>query len=173
MFDVVAADYPSIDTAQQDFDALVRCIEDGTLRCEGVVLVQHDEEGHVRIVETADFLGRRDAGWGGGVGVVIGLLSPPMLASVAEDATTGGVVGRFAQHKAETGIEQGLAGRLQPGTAAVLALVDDEDRAVAQQALAHCPAELVLPLDRSGVEDLKNALAEATGVQAVGPGAAG
>lgn len=159
IFDVVVADYPSLETAQKDFDALVGCVEDGTVRAEGVVLVEHDENGHVRVDQTADFLGRRGAGWGGGVGIVVGLLSPPMIASVVAEGDGEGVEGTFARHKAETGMERGLAERLQPGTAAVVALVDHDDRGAAQRSLVHCPAELVLPLDRSGVEELRSALA--------------
>jgi arylsulfatase len=161
IFDVVVADYASIDTASEDFAALVRGVEGGTVRSEGVVLAEHDAQGHVRVVQTADFLGRLGAGWDGGVGVVVGLLSPPTLASRVAGA--GAVAGRLARHQADTGLEEGLAARLRPGTAAVVALVDDEDRAAAQTALAHCPAELVVPLDRAGVEQLKTVLAQAVG----------
>ena len=85
-FDVIMAAYPSVGLARQDFDALVRLVKDKRVRTEGVILVEHDEDGEVRVTETGDHLGRRGLGWGGGVGAVVGLFSPPLLASAVVGA---------------------------------------------------------------------------------------
>ena len=37
---------------------------------------------------------------GGGVGLAVGLLAPPLLASVATEAVAGGVIGEFAGYRA-------------------------------------------------------------------------
>lgn len=66
-FDVVMAAYQSIGPAERDFDALVRLIGDKKVRSEGVILVEHDASGKVRVTQTGDHLGRRCLGWGGGV----------------------------------------------------------------------------------------------------------
>jgi uncharacterized membrane protein len=81
-FDVITAAYPAADPAQRDFDALVRLVKDKTVRSEGVILVEHDAGGQVRVTQTGDHLGRKGLGWGGGVGLVVGLFSPPLLASI-------------------------------------------------------------------------------------------
>ena len=49
---------------------------------EGVILVTHAKDGSVAVRQTGDHLGRKGAGWGGGVGVAVGLFAPPLLASV-------------------------------------------------------------------------------------------
>ena len=162
-FDVIMAAYPSAGPAQQDFDALVKLIRDKAVVSEGVILVQHDADGQVKVTQTGDHLGREGLGWGGGVGLVVGLFAPPLLASVAVGGAAGGLVGKFAEHKVGSGIEKGLGGKLAPGTAAVIAVVDGEGRLAAERALAGSLARSVAPIDGKGVRDLKNALAEAAG----------
>jgi arylsulfatase len=75
----------------------------------------------------------------------------------------GGLAGKFAKHKVDSGIEQGLGDKLQPGTAAIIAMVDGDDRLAAEQALAGSLAKSVAPMDKTGVRGLKDALAEAAG----------
>ena len=162
-FDVVMAGYQAIDPARHDFDELVRLVKDGAVKSEGVILVVHDEDGRVSIDRTGDHLGRKGMGWGGGVGVLVGLAAPPLLASVAVGAAAGGIVGRFAQHKIDSGLETGLGDKLRPGTAAIVAIVDEAHRREAELALAGSPAKSVAPMDKSGLRGLKDALAEAGG----------
>ena len=87
-FDVIMAAYQSTGAAQKDFDALVSLVKDKTVKTEGVILVERGADGQVKVSQTGDHLGRKGVGWGGGVGLVVGLFSPPLLASVV----VGGVV---------------------------------------------------------------------------------
>ena len=162
-FDVIMAAYPSIEPARQDFDALVQLVKDKTVTSEGVILVEHAADGQVSVTQTGDHLGRKGLGWGGGVGLVVGLFSPPLLASVAVAGAAGGLVGKFTKHKADSGIGKGLGDKLPPGTAAVIAMVDDDDRLAAEQALVGSLAKSVAPMGKAGVRGLRDALAEAAG----------
>ena len=109
-FDVTTAAYPAAELADRDCDALVRLVQHKVVRSEGVILAEQDAGGRVRVTQTGDHLGRRGLGWGGGVGVVVGLFAPPLLASVAGGAAAGGLVGRFARHRVDSGIEHGIGG---------------------------------------------------------------
>ena len=160
-YDVIMAGYPTVEAAQTDFDGLVRLVKDKKVRTEGVILVEHDVDGRVKVSQTGDHLGRKGLGWGGGVGLVVGLFSPPLLGSIVVGAAAGGLVGRFARHKVDTGMETGLGDKLAPGTAAIVAMVDDDDRLAAERALAGTPAKSVVAMDKEGVRGLKDALAEA------------
>ncbi|MCC7078339.1 MAG: arylsulfatase [Acidimicrobiia bacterium] len=157
------APYPAVEPARRDFDGLVGLIGARALRSEGAILVEHTDAGDVRVTHTADHLGRKGVAWGGGVGVLVGLAAPPVLASVAVGAAAGGLVGKFAKKKVDSGLEEGLAEKLPPGAAVVLALVDAEDRLVAERALAGTPAKSVARMEGTGLGDLKAALAEAAG----------
>jgi hypothetical protein len=64
-FDVIMAAYSSTGPAEQDFDALVQLVKDKTVASEGVILVEHDADGQVRVTHTGDHLGRKGLGVGG------------------------------------------------------------------------------------------------------------
>jgi arylsulfatase A-like enzyme/uncharacterized membrane protein len=160
-YDLVMAAYQEAEAAGKDFDAIVRQVKDKQVRSEGVILVERDTEGNVTVRQTGDHLGRTGLGWGGGVGLLVGLFSPPLLGSVVVGAAAGGLIGKFAQHKIASGMESGLGDQLAPGSAAVIAMVDTEDRLAAEQALAGTPARSVVAMDKRGVCGLKDALAEA------------
>jgi uncharacterized membrane protein len=92
------------------------------------------------------------------VGLVVGLFSPPMLASVVVGGAAGELIGRFARHRVDSGIETGLGDTLAPGTAVIIAMVDGDDRLAAERALAGSPAKSVAAMDKKGVRSLKDAL---------------
>jgi len=161
-FDVIMAGYQSIEPAQKNFEAFVKLIKDKQVRSEGVILVEHDADGQVRVTHTGDHMGRKGMGWGGGVGLVVGLFSPPLLlGTIVVGAAAGGLIGKFVKHRIDSGIEKGLGDKLKPGTAAIIAIVEDDDRLAAERALADSPAKSVAQLDKHGLNELKDALAEA------------
>jgi arylsulfatase A-like enzyme/uncharacterized membrane protein len=162
-FDLIMAVYPSVEPAQRDFDTLVRLVKDKTVRCEGVILVEQDDSGQVHVHQTGDHLGRKGLGWGGGVGLVVGLFAPPMLASIAVGAAAGGLIGRFTRQRVDSGLGKDLGGKLRPGSAVVVGVVDHDDLLATEQALAASPARSVAAMDGATVGQLKSALAEAAG----------
>ena len=160
---VIMAGYQAIEPAEKNFDQLAQLVKDKKVKCEGMILVERDKEGQSKIAATVDSQGRQGTGWTGGVGLIIGLVSPPLLASVGRSAATGGLIGKFAKRKVESGIESGLGDKLKPGTAAIIAIVDERDQLATEQALVDSPAKSVAKMDKKGLEGLKEGLAEAGG----------
>ena len=161
-FDLILAGYPALEPAQKDFDELVRLVKEKQVRSDGMILVTRDEAGEVHVTDTGSHLGRKGAGWGGGVGVLVGLAAPPMLGAIVVGAAAGGLIGKFAKHKVDSGLEAGMGDKLKPGTAAIIAMIDDEDRLAAERALT-TPAKSVARTEKKGVRGMKDALAEAAG----------
>jgi len=91
-------------------------------------LAERDDAGDVEVTQTGDHLGRKGMGWGGGVGLVVGLLSPPMLASVMVGGAGGGAIGKLVEHRESTGLQEGLDEKLTPGTAVIVAMVEGPAR---------------------------------------------
>jgi arylsulfatase len=161
--DVLVAGYQDIGAATDEFDRLVSLVNEGKLEIEGMILVTHDREGNVSVRQTGDHLGRKGAGWGGGVGLAVGLFAPPLLASVAVGAVAGGVVGKFVSHRVEHDIHEKIGENLPPGSAGIIAVFDDEQRLGVEQALGSALLRSVVQTDKAGMAALKEGLAEAMG----------
>jgi uncharacterized membrane protein len=159
--DVLIAAYLFEDLAKQDFDAVLKLAEQKTITVEGVVLVQKDADGEVHIAETGDHLGRKGAGIGGGVGLVVGLFAPPLLAATAVGAAAGAVMGKFAKHRLESGIAEKMDTALPPGSGGVIAVYDAEGAGAVDKALANAVKKSVAQIDGTSAKELKAGLAEA------------
>jgi uncharacterized membrane protein len=160
-FDVVIAAYLIPDLAKKDFDGLVKLVEDKQLEVEGVALVTVDTDGTVAVDETGDHLGRKGVKIGGGVGLVVGLLAPPLLAATVVGGAAGGLVGKFTKHKVESGLGEKLGAALPPGSAGIVAIYDREKTDTVEATLASAVKKSTAQIDGGGAKQLKAALAEA------------
>jgi arylsulfatase len=106
---LLVAASPDRETARTEFAALAEAIAAKQVASQGMILVSKDGDGAVTLDDTGNHLGRRGAGWGGGVGVLVGLFAPPMLASVAVGAARRG--GGRASHKLTGGLQEGWGRR--------------------------------------------------------------
>ncbi len=161
--DVLVCGYRDIEMATRDFDGLVELVKGKRVEIEGVILVTHAEDGTVNVEQTGDHLGRKGVAWGGGVGVAVGLAAPPLLAAAAAGAVAGGLIGKFVDHRVETGIHDKIGENLPPGSAGIIAVFDDEQRLAVERALAGALAKSIVQTDKKGVTALKGGLAEAMG----------
>jgi uncharacterized membrane protein len=160
-FDVVIAAYLIPDLAHKDFDGLVKLAADKKLTVEGIALVTNDADGNVSIDETGDHLGRKGLKIGGGVGLVVGLLAPPLLASAVIGGAAGAVVGKFAKHRIDSGLEAKMGAALPPGSAGVVAIYDRTKTDTVDTTLSSAVRKSVAHVDGGGAKNLKAALAEA------------
>ena len=160
---VLVAGYQGIEEATKDFEALVAAVKKKDVAVDGVILVTHAEDGSVAVRQTGDERGRKGAGWGGGVGLAVGLFAPPLLASVAVGAVAGGVIAKFVDHRVQQEIHDQIGENLPPGSAGIIAVFDDTERLGVQQALAGALVRSVVQSDKQGTAALKQSLAEAMG----------
>src|SRR5436190_4631855 len=159
--DVVIAAYLFEDLAKKDFDAVLKLAEDKAITVEGVVLVQKDADGEVTVNETGDHLGRKGLKMGGGVGLVVGLFAPPLLAATAIGAAAGAVTGKFARHRMQAGIAEKLDEVLPAGPAGLIAVYDHAHAEVVDGALANAIRNSVVQIDKASAKELKAGLKEA------------
>jgi uncharacterized membrane protein len=159
--DVLIAAYLIEDLAKRDFDAVVKLAGDNAVTLEGIVLVQKDSDGEVHVTETGDHLGRKGLEAGGGVGLVVGLFAPPLLAATAIGAAAGGLVGKFARHRLQSGIGEKMDAALPPGSGGVIAVYDSGDAAAIDDALSNAVKKSVGHIDGTKAKELKAGLEEA------------
>ena len=163
ILEVVVAGYQDVDAGRRDFAALCDLVRNKAIRTRGVILVAKDKDGNVTLADTGDHLGRRGVGWGSGVGAVVGLFAPPMLASVVVAGAAGGLVGKFADHRLKTGIQDKIGESLPAGRAAVIGVFDQRDRLAVEQTLPGSPMKSVVPMEKNRLDELQASLAEAMG----------
>ncbi len=161
--DVLVAGYRDVDTATKDFDRLIELVKARQVSIEGAILVGRDADGEVVVRQTGDHLGRTGLAWGGGVGFLVGLAAPPLLAATVVGAAAGGIAGRFAKHKVETGLHDKIGEALKPGTAAILVMFEEDQRFAVERILAGALLRSVAQSDKKGTAALKDSLAEAMG----------
>jgi uncharacterized membrane protein len=159
--DVLIAAYLFEDLAQKDFDAILKLAEEKTITIEGVAVVQKDPDGEVHVNQTGDHLGRKGAKLGGGAGLVVGLLAPPLLAATAIGAAAGATVGKFAKHRIESGIGEKLDAALPPGSGGLIAIYDSDGAEAVDTALVNAVRKSVAHIDSLSAKNLKAGLAEA------------
>ena len=144
---VILAAYPNIDAAKKNFDQLVQLVKEKKVETDGMIMVEKDQEGNLSVSETGDHLGRKGMGWGAGVGLLVGLAAPPLLASVAVGAAGGALVGKFAKQKVVKGMEEGLGEKLHSPIG--MHLIDRADTRVRLR-ITHRVGEVE---DALGIED--------------------
>src|SRR4051795_10813198 len=145
--DVLIAAYLFEDLAERDFDAVLKLAGDDAVTVEGVVLVQKDADGEVHVTQTGDHLGRKGMKLGGGVGLVVGLFAPPLLAATAVGAAAGGLVGRFAKHRVDSGLGEKMGAALPAGSAGIVAIYDRAKTETVDAALASAVRKSVARVD--------------------------
>jgi uncharacterized membrane protein len=142
---LLAAVYPDQEHAKVTFDMLHEMHRASTITLVDSAMITKDDEGKIKIKETTEFTTRKGARRGAIITGVLGLIYPPsLLGSIA----VGGVIGALTGKARDTGIKnpklKEIADQLEPGKAAVIALVEDWSTVKAQNALAGYEGTLVI-----------------------------
>jgi arylsulfatase len=160
---VLVAGYQTVAAAETDFDSLIASVKAREVRLEAVILVAHDADGNVTVRKTGDSVGRTGAKWGGALGFLVGLAAPPLLAATVVGAAGGALLGRLGDHKIEQGLHAKLGEAMKPGTAAIIAMFDADQRLAVERLLPGSPAKSVVETDKKGTQALQASLGEAMG----------
>jgi uncharacterized membrane protein len=109
--------------------------KDGIIEIVDAAVLARDKQGNIHVKETADPEPGKGALIGAVAGALVGMLAGP--AGVVFGAAAGAGAGGFAAHKIDLGIPnerlEEIAQELQPGTSAIIALIE---RTSADQAVA-------------------------------------
>ena len=154
--DVLIAGYLTKDGAILDYEALV----DSGAKIDGAVCITRDLEGNTTVEQT-DHLAKGGAKVLGGVGLVVGLAAPPLLAATAIGAAAGAVVGRAASSKVKSGIERQAAETIPWGGAGLIVAYPRSSAGEVDQVVTHALKKVVGEAEGKKVKALRAALADA------------
>ena len=99
---------------------------------------------------------------GGGVGLVVGLFAPPLLASTAIGAGIGAVLGHLTKRHAEKELGVELGEYFPPDSSAVVVIVDDRYLDRVEKALTKATKRIDKAIDSGDYDKLQKALAKST-----------
>ena len=160
--DVLVGAYQDLEIAKRDFDAVTALVKARKVKVEGVILVEHHEDGDVSVVSTGDHLGRHGLGLGRRRRARRGAAAAAAARRGGRGRRRRAAIGKFADHRLKSGLGEKIGEALPLGGAGIIAVARSEDRLAIEQAMPGTPAKSVVQTDEGGLlRPLKDSLAEA------------
>ena len=153
------ATYADSASANEDFAAL-KAAESADLRVLSAVVMSRDADGQVDVLSKGDGITGGGAVLGGGVGLVVGLFAPPLLAATAVGAGIGALLGHLTKKHAEKELGVELEEYLPPNSSAVVVVIDDVYLDRVEAALAKAVKRTSKAIDSGDYDKLEKALAK-------------
>jgi uncharacterized membrane protein len=144
--------------ASADLEAL-KATKDITVRA--TVVATRNGYGDVEVTEHDAHRAHRDLGLGAAGGLVVGLFSPALLLTTAVGAALGGGLHELVKHHSEKRLGEDLEQYLPRGSAAIMAIVDDEFTDRLDTVLNKADKKVAKAIDSGSYDYLAKALSEA------------
>ena len=151
------ASYADAGTANEDFASLKTAQGDGLVVLAAVVM-SRDADGKVDVLAKGDEITASGAVLGGGIGLVVGLFAPPLLAATAIGAGIGAVLGHLTKKHEEKKLGVSLEEYLPPNSSAVVVVIDDQYLDRVAGALAKADKRINKAIDADDYDELQKAL---------------
>jgi uncharacterized membrane protein len=154
--DVLIGGYLSTQAAHEDYESVLNCGE----RLWGAVVVSKDLEGIVSLEQTDHTVEEGAVGLGG-VGLVVGLFAPPLLAATAIGAALGAVGGKALHKKIGSQVEKMAEETIPIGGAGLIVACPHSATEKVEPAVARAVQKVIGEAEGNHVKALKGALADA------------
>jgi uncharacterized membrane protein len=164
MSTLIAIAYPDVSTADRVRGELVQATKEHLVRLEDAVVVEHRNDGKIKLHQA---MGTASAGAAGGAmwGGLIGLIFLAPLLGMAIGGATGALAGKMADVGADDDFMKNLGSSLAPGGAALIVLGSTDARDKVLDRVKGYGGEVIqTSLDKEQEEQLRAALGEAAAV---------
>ena len=155
------AAYSDATSAQSDFQSL-KAAEGDEFKVVGAVVMSRDANGKVDVLEKGAANEDTAAGaWiGGGIGLVVGLFAPPLLASTAIGAGIGALLGHLTKKHEEKELGVELDEYFPPNSSAVVVVVDDKYLDRVEAALTDADKRVNKAISQDDYDKLQKAISK-------------
>jgi uncharacterized membrane protein len=151
---VIVAAFQDEKAAKSALKELKQASREGLIKIENAAVLRKDEKGKLHIKETHDMGGGKGAALGGVGGAAIGLVAGAALAApVVVGALIGGLVAKLRDSGFSNKRLEALGEGLQPGTSAIIAVVEHTWVAKVEEALAEAQAEVITAEIQADIAD--------------------
>lgn len=154
--DVLIGGYLSTEAAHEDYESVLACGE----HLWGAVVVSKDLKGDVTLEQTDSTVKEGAVGLGG-VGFVVGLFAPPLLAATAIGAAVGAVGGSALQKKIGSQVEKMAEETIPIGGAGLIVAYPHSSTEKVESAVTRAVQKVIGEAEGNHVKALKGALADA------------
>ena len=141
---LIVAAFQNEDEAKEALKALKQAKKEGLIKIDDAAVLRKDEKGKIHIKETHDMGGGKGAVLGGVGGAMVGLIAG---AALAGPAVVGTLIGSLVAKLRDSGFSnerlETLGESLEPGTSAIVAVVEHEWMAKVEEALAETEVDLI------------------------------
>jgi uncharacterized membrane protein len=157
------AAYSDATTANKDSRSL-KDAQGDDFKVEGAVVMSRDGDGNVDVLESGKANEDTSTGaWiGGGIGLVVGLFAPPLLAATAIGAGIGALLGYFTKKHEEKELGVELEQYFPANSSAVVVVVDNKYLDRVQAALTKSSKQVSKAIDSDDYDKLSKALSESS-----------
>ena len=152
------ATYDDKDSAESDFESLKAAEKSTEIEVVGAVVMSRDADGKVDVLAKGDAPEAGGAVLGGGVGLVVGLFAPPLLAATAIGAGIGGLLGHLTKKHEEKKLGAELDEYFPANSSAVVVVVDDTYLDGVQKALGKSVKRINKAIDKDDYDKLRKAV---------------
>jgi uncharacterized membrane protein len=126
-YKVIAAIYPTEDGAKKMLDQLMQMKKDDIIHIVDAATMRKDDDGKVHTYQAEIPHAKGAAIKGGVIGAVVGIIFPPaILAATALGAAAGAVSGKVMNVALKADGVKETAKELEPGTSAIIAVIEDK-----------------------------------------------
>ena len=153
------ATYGDATSAKADFESL-KAAEGDDFKVEGAVVMSRDANGNVDVLAKGDETTAAGAWIGGGIGLVVGLFAPPLLAATAVGAGIGALLGHLTKKHEEKELGVELDEYFPPNSSAIVAVIDNKYLDRIEKALLNANKRISKAIDKDDYDKLEKAISK-------------
>jgi uncharacterized membrane protein len=166
---LLVARFTDMDAAGVAYEALRDAESKRAIDIQGVLVVDADDQGKIKIRKLTDHHTRRGVAWGAVAGAALAIIFPPsILAGAALGGVVGAAAGKAANIKTKSDLAKDLADVITPGTSGIVAVVDIGALDAVKQTIPDAAEVKTVPVDAETAKAVNDAATAATAAAPAG-----
>lgn len=149
--------------ASAAYDALRDAESQRSINIQGVLVVDADQQGNIKIRKLTDHKTRNGFAWGAVAGAALAIIFPPsLLAGAALGGVIGAAAGKVANVAMKSQLAKDLADVITPGTSGIVAVVDVNAIDAVKDTIPQAAEVKTVPIDNETAAAVNDAASAAT-----------
>lgn len=159
---VLVAQFADMNAAEAAYEALRDAEIAGRIDIDGVLVVNADQDGKIRVKRMSDHTSRNGFVWGAVAGGALAIIFPPsIIVGLVAGGVVGGALGKVGNQLKKGQVAAELAEVITPGTSGIIAVVGREAVDKVKATIPESKAVKAVPVDKETAAVVKEAAAAA------------